>query len=275
MDAPFLYRRRPPRGYEQRNQHVLPSLNPVTQTFPIFTSNLGIPSLVKCVYRDYSLFDQQFSSCITETQLCYITTLAFVNRCMTAQLFVRDANTHELERVANPLMLPSVLADYIESIGLVMLPAGIIVSPLITQDESWLRHELITHPDHYLVLEEVATTPTTWGIHIPWIEIYNGMVDKLDPLVQSTFRRVTSLRSGSLEMLVSIRKLEENSWQALSPVKMSLHQALRSGCRQYRDVADASRWPGFHNELLHECFRSQPYDPELVMTHEVLSSLLG
>lgn len=267
-------------AYDKTSPVTSLSIVPRLRIFPIFTSNLGCRLLAEQAFNAIRARDFRLAQNITVLQLSYVLTIAFCNRLAQCGIqfgyaFVQNASF--LKQIATGIQLPSVLAQYIESIGAVKMASAASVVPYVADYRRLFppNSDLMVDPADLLFEAGRPIPPGEWALDSEWIIAYNEATTRASRTGMN-FRVVdnTSL-NGRSELLVSYLDTPDNMILPKAPQTMSEAEAQLGAVYRFRNYNDRAHWFGMHHELLFDAFTAIPCDPTVVFSDICVAAFKG
>lgn len=207
-------------------------------------------------------------------------TIAFCNRvvqCSLAHGYAFPLGASRLKQVANGIQLPSILAQYIESIGSVELASGATIVPHSGDYEAMfpVDFDLMLSPAAILEQAQRPVPPGDWAIDTQWIIEYNDATTRASRSGMR-FRLIdsTDLR-GRIEMSVSYTLQAEAMLLPKAPQVMTEAEAQLGSCYSFRDYTNRDEWLGLNKELLFDAFTAIPLDPRVIFSGICVAAFSG
>lgn len=247
--------------------------------YPVYSSNLGLDSVVESVYNSMTARDHRLAHRISLNMMKYITSCAWLNRvtqCAIHYGYAYPIGVSDLKKATAGIILPEMLAKYIESFGLYQGLNGLKIVPHCWNDFAGFfgyGPNIMVNPDVYLELDHRPIPPNLWHLDNEWIVAYNEAISRAAQRGFS-FRRVTQdVYQGSSAMVSSFSI--ENDYIVAWSTETTIDAELRlSGCFKYRrsDLQDA--WPGENSHLIYAEFRTMAYDPRIELSDLILDQIV-
>lgn len=265
-------------AYEQKAQPTSLQIVPRRHYFPIFTSNQGCVDLVRECYDTMIAKDHRLGQHMALHHMQYATCIALFNRMVQCGItygysFPRESS--RLKQLAHGIQLPSVLATYVESVGLVKMHSGLAVVPYITDYAAWIRQSnglLVDAND--LLGEEDRPAEEHWALSADRIVQYNGATTRASR-TGMRFRSVDNTEYiGRVEMLVSYTRIA-TMLLPKAPQSMSAAEAQLGACYRFRDYSTIEEWPGENKQLLFDGFTTIPIEPRVVFSDLCVAAFKG
>lgn len=253
---------------------------PRRQNFPIFISNLGCRELVHDCYATMTAKDYRLGHNISELDLSYVTSIALCNRmvqCGITYGYAFPSEASRLKQVASGIQLPSVLCNYIESVGRFVLSSGLSVVPWVDDYRHLFLENNEVQLDPFLLIEEEFRPdqrPEHWPLQIAKITGYNDATTRASRSGMK-FRSVdNSDLTGSVEMVVSYARID-TMLLPKAPQIMTEAEAQLGACYRFRDYNQLEQWPGENKELLFDGFTAIPFEPKVVFSDVCVAAFKG
>lgn len=259
-------------GVSYNKDSPVTSLNMVPRLpyFPIFTSNQGCHDLALYTYNIMQCRDFRFASMITLDQMEYVLLLSYFNRVnLTAIYYGYDhpLNTSRLKDVATGIRLPTILAQYIESIGMVETISTSNIVPLAGDYESLFPSDHMVDPADVLRRAGREVPAGSWAVDNRWVVEWNNATARASKSGMK-FRKVdNSTLTGRCEMLVSFRATTEHG-RVLPVCSQVLTEAegQLGAIYRFRDYDYLGQLPGEYNDLVHDTFEGRSFIPEVAFS---------
>lgn len=250
---------------------------PRKRYFPVHVSNRGCESLCRDVYRVIQGKDFRLAQNITQHQLAYVTCIAFCNRLVQTAVthgYAIPLDASRLKQVATGIQLPTVLAKYIESVGIMELSSGASVAPFAAHYEQLVQLPTMLDPADILRFAGRQVPPGAWALDIDWIVDYNDATTRASRSGMN-FRTVNnSTYVGTSEMLVSYLQLPDEMLLPKAPQQMTEAEAQLGAAYRYRDWNLRNQW-GENVELLHDTFTAIPFDSRILVSDLCVAAFRG
>lgn len=247
--------------------------------FPVFTSNQGCRSLAHLCFRAIQGRDFRLANAITELQLAYVLTLAFCNRIVQTSIlhgYAFPLEASRLKQVATGIQLPSVLAQYIESIGEITLANSAVVVPYSASYRELFPPDSVLMLDPAVILAEAnrVVPPGEWAIDVNWIVDYNDATTRASR-TGMRFRSVDNNDfKGRAEMVVSY-EMQDHMLLPKAPQVMSQAEAQLGATYRFREYTERNQWFGENKDLLFDAFTAIPFDPQIVFSDICVAAFKG
>lgn len=264
---------------QKSNQLYLFQLYQGSECSLFFTSNQGCRILANLCYQAIRGRDYRLANAITELQLAYVLSVAYCNRIVQTAInhgYAFPLEASRLKQVATGIQLPSVLAQYIESIGLVPLASTASVVPFAANYREMFPPGSLLMLDPAQILEEAGRLipPGEWALDIEWIVNYNDATTR----ASRTGMRFRSVDNndyvGRIEMAISYRD-SGDMILPVSPQTSSEAEAQLGASYRFRNYADIDQWFGMNKELLFEAFTAIPFDPRIQFSDICVAAFKG
>lgn len=269
-------------SYSKQNDITTLSSTPTLPFFPVYVSNLGCRTLAELVLACIRGRDYRIATAIPLLQLVYVTIIAYCNRVVqvsTESGYAKPSFASRLKSVAKGIMLPDVLAKYIETIGLVTCANGIVIAPWAANYEEMFPDGTDMMIDPATILQEAdrPIPPGDWCIDVAWILAYNASTSR-GARTGMKFRVVEDNSFvGDVKMLVSwtneapfIGEVTPYCPERISRAEMALGAAY-----QFRCYTDIRAWFGTHKQLLYRSFTTAPVNPATLVNDICVASFSG
>jgi len=249
------------------------------RTFPVFTSNNGCKTLAHLCYRAIQGRDFRLANAISELQLAYVLTIAFCNRVVQTATFCGYAfplAASRLKQIASGIQLPSVLAQYIESIGQFQMASAAVITPYAANYRELFPPGSSLMLDPAVVLAEAGRNvpPGDWALDTDWIIDYNDATTRASRSGMR-FRTVDNNDfKGRAELLTSFINSDEMLLPK-APQVMSEAEAQLGASYRFRDYNQRDDWFGENKELLFDAFTAIPFDPQIVFSDICVAAFRG
>lgn len=272
-------KRRGGTSYAKTEPPISLSIVPRKKVFPVFTSNLGCQELARLCYRAIQGRDYRLATAVTELQLSYVLIIAFCNRIVQTAIqhgynFPLEAS--RLKQVATGIQLPSVLAQYIESIGAVVMASGATVVPFAADYRDLFPNgnKLMVDPATILREAQRPVPNGDWALDVDWIIEFNDATTRASR-TGIRFRAVdNSGFTGRVEMLTSYI-MEQGMLLPKAPQVMSEAEAQLGASYRFRNYCDFDGWFGENKALLFDAFTAIPFDPQIVFSDLCVAAFKG
>lgn len=204
--------------------------------------------------------------------------IAYYNRivqCAITHGYSYPLGASRLKQVATGIQLPTVLAQYIESIGSLELSTGATIVPFVDEYPVLAEHELMLGPRAILEGSERVVPPGEWALDVDWIVGYNDATTRASRSGMK-FRNVdnTDLR-GRNEMTVSYVPTSDSMLLPKAPQIMSEAEAQLGATYQFRNYQEIDHWIGENKALLYDAFTAIPLDARVVFSDICVAAFRG
>lgn len=212
--------------------------------------------------------------------LQYNLSIALLNRmvqCGVTMGYSFPPDASKLKQLATGIQLPSVLANYVESIGYVQLASGATVVPFVDNFATLFGDgQPNVNPGEFLEELDVPWEgDEEWPLHINTIVDYNDATTRASRTGMN-FRVVdNSNLAGKVEMLVSYRILGADMLIPVAPQQMSEAEAQLGTCYRFRNYAEIDLWLGANRELLFDTFTAIPCTPRVIFSDICVAAFRG
>jgi hypothetical protein len=254
------------------------AIMPRKSVFAIYTSNLGINSLVPSVYRQIIAKDRQFGERISCAQMQYATHIALLNRVQLVSVAHGTVTPYQHDLVcdfAKNILLPDILSKYVESFGLYKTRNGVKVIPAIgrTFEEHFLLDQTLMLDPCALLQHEGEHIPNnTWRILEQWLDHYKTFCIRAEKTGMS-FRAVdNSVLIGSSAMVSSFRNTCEGDIIAYTSESIEYAEAQLIGCYAMRDRSTRDYWPYGDHHLISDDFTTTAYSTRMFLSEICVKS---
>lgn len=266
-------------GYTKSEIPITLRITPNRTYFPVYCSNLGIPTICSSVHGVMSTRDHRINDYVPLHILKYVTNLSWLHRMVQiawkSGIFISQ-DISLLKRHADSLIFPPILCDYIESFGQYRLSNGTTLVPRVLGYDDWMQTTFPIrggHPIFSRIMWDVralfdeqqeAYPENYWLIHQPWIQRYHESTSRANR-TGMVYRRVNDLVEGTTAMCTALSTqhfIAGHSCQEMSDPECQLGSSYRM-----RIFEDRGNWPGEYNHLIHPSFTSTCFsDHELTTT---------
>lgn len=224
--------------------------------------------------------DHRLNQNISELMLSYVTTLALCNRmvqCGIAFGYAFPTSASRLKQVASGIQLPTVLCQYVESVGRVTLSSGLSVVPHVADYNILFPEGSDLQLDPFLLLGDDALhpRPADWPINVDVVANYNDATTRASRSGMK-FRAVNNTDlTGKVEMVVSFTRIGQSMLLPKAPQVMTEAEAQLGACYRFRDYSQLQDWPGENKELLFDGFTAIPFEPRVVFSDVCVAAFKG
>lgn len=245
----------------------------------MFTSNNGCRDLAHLCYRAIRGRDFRLANAITELQLAYVLTIAFCNRVVQTAIrfgYAFPLEASRLKQIATGIQLPSVLAQYIESIGEFQMASAATVVPFAGDYRILFPPETRLMLDPAVILDEAdrPVPPGAWALDVNWIVDYNDATTRASRSGMR-FRTVDNNDfKGRAELLTSFI-ISNEMLLPKAPQVMSEAEAQLGATYRFRNYHEIAQWFGDSKELLFDAFTAIPFDPQIVFSDICVAAFKG
>lgn len=247
--------------------------------YQILCRNTGATQLCSIVYRSILNRDRRLVDVTSELQLRYVTVIAFWARQAVLSinegyLLAQVDAASDLIRSVKGLQLPSILAKYIESQGIITTSAGISVAPWFSGRDIMQQQAGMINPDDILHAAGRVIPANPWSIDRDWIAAWNSATTRPSRLGMG-FRSVKwSELTGSVEMLVTRSPLiiEADTVIPTAPQRLTDVEGTLGAIYNFRDFMNIGFWPEQTALVCTRLFYGTEFHPDQEFSALVVSS---
>lgn len=186
--------------------------------------------------------------------------------CSTQLGYCFPEGASRLREVAKGIQLPTILAQYVESVGKVQLASGVTCVPFVADYQELFPEGYPLQLDPNFFLEQpFAPRPRGFPLGVEEILMYNNATTR-GARSGMKFRCIdNSDLTGRNEMLVSYTDIGDQSIPKC-PQVITESEAQLGVCYRFRDYTTLDQWLGGNKELLFDAFTAIPVEPQVVFT---------
>lgn len=254
---------------------------PKAKYFPVFTSNFGVTQLAEIVYRTLIGRDFKLATSVTQLQLEYVLTIAFINRvvqcAITTGTNLNIPEASRLKQVSKGINLPGVLVKYIESIGTFCLQNGATVIPQAGGYRQMFPLDSRLVRDPLTILREAGRNDqgfAEWPIDTDWIEAWNQSTTRQSRLGMK-FSTVGDTIEGRVEMVCSYR-IDNDAFpsriECFAPQDATEVETRLGSVYAFRNVDELQQWPGGNKPLVFHSHTAGNIEPHQFFADVCVSS---
>lgn len=247
----------------------LGTTQPIKPIFELYCSNLGLSHIAQIYWANIANRDPKGTGTFDSYLLEYVTTLCLINRiyCVsdTTGLCPDVQGLDDLRHAVQGIRLPSLLADYVESLGTLRLANGALVAPWCGTID-----ELYGAPDFrspFVILAEAGRPlpHNTWGIDKGYLLAWQLLSNRNQSRAFTPRSPNYVSLDGKPNLLATRSDMEgekviATSCQALLETDISLGLAYN-----WRSMNSVALWPGDTAILTTPFFESALLDPDLYL----------
>lgn len=287
----FKMEQSPNINFEPRVDAILAGI-PIHPIFTVFTSNKGLNRLCQIFHERVVAVDHRVSEALPLWQLQYSSQMAFIYRVLYvnhAASVYTNPNLSLLKAAVEKLEFPGVIADYIETLGVVKLSTGAKILPYFenaekifkikgaVNKERLLKGEIrwsedYVDPRSILMNEERIILNQPWSIDSEALRLYANGYGRIEYKKQTSSRPIDNSNiEGKPAMMVTASTFEEeegmtSGWSPQNMLESEFQLGAMYCFRIRNSIAVAPCWDA---QLLHTTFEGARFNMKMSLSHLV------
>lgn len=261
-------------------------IRPRRSVFPVFVSDEGCTEITRVIYSIVTCKDRHMGAQVPLILMQYVAHMVFYARL----LYVGSTLGYYIDREANwlknnckSILLPEILAKYIETLGYVDTPNGHRIVPFIPD---WERYKESIHSERILQLYTELQRPFIGDEHPDELNIPAWALDTIAIMRYNTnssralrlgpgFRTVNFENpEGRKELLVST-KAHPDGLIPCASFAITQPEAITGATHRWRRLEDRGDWLPAENHLLEPDFEDSVVMPDVVVYSETSDTYIG
>lgn len=238
-------------GYDKQSIPGARMMYQRRRIYQILCANTGVNELCDVLFHSIQFRDFRMAANVSVEQLKYCVVIASWARSASVAVDAGyiSADVPDISRLLKAvvgLQLPSVLAKYIETMGLIRLASGVEIGPWFALRATMAnRHFNQVNPDTLLLAAGRLVPANYWSIDREWIADWNQATTRPARLGMR-FRPIAwSITSGMPEMVITplVSADEEEYLRPSAPQQFSDVEGQLGAVYRWRSFTGLRHWP--------------------------------